>query len=95
MLEAETAFFEENKANWASSHPGKFALIKGSEALGFYDTRDEALVEGARRIGLTPFLVRNVTEPEEPVRIPAMGVGVLSANPPSAVQPTGQDTGRK
>ena len=85
MLETEIAFFEEHKTEWASDHPGKFALVKGQQALGFYDTREDALVDGARRLGLTPFLVRHVSEPEDQVRIPAMALGVLSANPSLAL----------
>ena len=85
MLQVETAYFEEHRAEWATAHPGKFALVRGREALGFYDTREEALVEGARRVGLSAFLVRHVSEPEEEARIPALIAGVLSAYPPSSV----------
>ena len=85
MLEVETAFFEEHQAEWAREHPGKFVLVKAREVTGFYDSREDALVAGARCMGLVSFLVRHVSDPDEPVTNPAMSVGVLSANPPPAV----------
>ena len=85
MLEAETRFFEENQAKWKEQSPGKFALVKGAELIGFFDTLDEALVAGVRQFGLTPFLVRGVDEAPVEVRIPAMVLGVLHADPAFAV----------
>jgi len=85
MLETERQFFEENRAKWAEAHPDKFVVVNGREALGFFDTREDALVAGVRQVGLQSFLVRSVSEPEAEVRIPAMTAGVLGADPTSAV----------
>lgn len=81
MLDQELKIFEDNLPEWLESHSGKFTLIKGDELIGFYDTTDEALKEGAQRFGLQPFLIRRVSPEQEEISIPAMTIGVLNANP--------------
>ena len=80
-LERELKFFAENKAKWAGNYPGKFALVKEQELIGFFDQPESALAEGARLFGTESFLVRQVNAPEEPVYIPALTLGLLHANP--------------
>lgn len=80
MLETERQFYSENLASWLTQYPGKYALVKGRELIGTFDTNEEALAEGARRFGLEPFLVRRVQEKQEDVSIPALTLGILRAN---------------
>jgi hypothetical protein len=80
MLETERQFYSENLANWLSQFPGKFALVKGQELIGTFDTNEQALSEGARRFGLEPFLVRRVQERQDDVNVPALTLGILRAN---------------
>jgi hypothetical protein len=60
---------------------GKVVLVKDEELIGAFNTIEEALAEGARRFGLTPFLVREVTASEEKkVKIPALTLGLPRAD---------------
>ena len=81
MLETEREFFDQIRGQLFSDHSGKFVLIKGSELIGAFATIEEAVTEGARRFGLEPFLVRQVVQNvESDVNIPALELGILSAN---------------
>jgi hypothetical protein len=44
---------------------GKFALVKG-ESIAVFPTVDDALDAGYERFGVEPFLVKEITEHEEP-----------------------------
>lgn len=56
-------------------------LVKDAELIGAFNTIDDALAEGARRFGLTPFLVRQVTATKEKeIDIPALKLGILRAD---------------
>jgi len=85
MLEAELNFLQSNKLEWAKRYAGKFVLVKERELVGAFDTYEAALVEGAKRFHLQPFLVRPVDQPEREVSIPALELGLIRANPPHAV----------
>jgi len=79
MLETELQIFRGHLPEWLQSHPSEYALVKGDVVIGFFDTVDRALEEGARRFGLESFLVRQV-EPQEPeIFIPALALNLLHA----------------
>lgn len=81
MLEKERQYFLEHRAELLSWHLGKVVLIKDEELIGAFNTIEEALAEGARRFGLTPFLVREVSAAEEKeINIPALTLGLLRAD---------------
>lgn len=86
MLEQELAFFDARLPEWLEKHRDRVALVKGDALIGFYDTDEIAIVEGARRFGLQPFLVRRVREAPEPVQAPALVLGLLRADPQSIRQ---------
>jgi hypothetical protein len=86
MLEDELRFYEQHQSEWADKYPGKFVLVRRDDLVGVYDSLEDALAEGARRFGLTPFLVRPADGPPTEVRIPALIVGVLNADPSYPVQ---------
>jgi hypothetical protein len=46
------------------AHEGKFVLIQGETVVDFYSSYDDALKEGYKRFGLTPFLVKQVSAVE-------------------------------
>lgn len=81
MLEKELAFFEKNKEKWLAQFEGKFVLVKGEELAGVYDTNEEALSAAASRFGLVPCLIRRVTQIQEDIKLPALTLGLLYANP--------------
>ncbi len=81
MLDTERQYFAEHRAELVSRHMGQFVVIRDDELIGAFNTIEEALAEGARRFGLTPFLVRQVTvTEEEEVNIPALTLGILRAD---------------
>jgi hypothetical protein len=51
-----------------AGHLGRWALIKGEELVGVYDTDDDALDAGYERFGLGLFLIQPITTEERPVR---------------------------
>jgi len=79
-LREELAFCDAMKPEWLLAHEGKFVLIKGKELLGFFDTLEQAYSEGLKRLGNTPFLIKQVLK-EEPVQtIPALQYGLIRAH---------------
>lgn len=78
-LEAELSFFEKAKGELLKNHDGKFALIKGEEFCGAFDTPDNAYSEGVKRFGNVPFLVKRITLREETFRNQAFFLGLLHA----------------
>ena len=79
-LEKELARFEQLKGNLVANHNGKFALIKGDEFLGAFDSAENAYAEGVKRFGRDEFLVRRVSEKPEVYTNKALSLGLLSAH---------------
>jgi hypothetical protein len=77
VLDQEIKYYDENRTDWLSRYPDKYVLVKGRQLIGAFDTITEALAEGARRFGLDNFLVRQVGEGEQGVKIPALTLGLL------------------
>jgi len=86
MLEREINFFNLNKEVWIKQYPQKFALVKGEELIGTFDTLSDALVEASRRYGLDNYLIRKIAGSEEEIKIPAFSLGLLRANPSPTVR---------
>jgi len=89
-LEVERQFYDKNLEAWKKTYPGKFVVVKEASLLGTFDTMDQALTAGAAKYGLQSFLVRLVGETEQEVTIPALTLGLLSANPAYTDQRPGQ-----
>jgi hypothetical protein len=89
MLEQERLFYEERLQEWLPRHAGRWVLVKDRELFGVFDTIEDALAEGARRFGLRPFLVRRVEQEQPEVRVPALSLGILHADPSHAVRGPG------
>jgi hypothetical protein len=81
MLEEEIAYFRKNLADWMTKYPGRFALVKGSELIGTFETMQAALDEASQRFGLESYLIRQIAERPDDISIPALTMGILSANP--------------
>jgi hypothetical protein len=65
-LNREQAVYEANLPVWLSDHEGQYVLIKGDQADGFYESRDEALSAGYARFGVGALFVKQAL-PAEPV----------------------------
>jgi hypothetical protein len=81
MLEKELSFFDKNLKNWLTKYPGKFIVIKEEELIGVFDTNEQALSAAASRFGLQSYLIRRVQEQQEDLKLPALTLGLLYANP--------------
>lgn len=66
-LAQELATYEKERDALLKRAENKFVLIKGTEVSGTYDTREEAISEGYKRFGNTPFLTKQVVEVESPL----------------------------
>jgi hypothetical protein len=69
-LRREQAVYEAQQRRWLRGHEGEHVLIKGDEVLGFFATRDEALVVGYARFGVVPLFVKQVVAAEPIENIP-------------------------
>ena len=78
-LDTELATFEKIKADLLRNHSGKFALIKGENFVGAFDTPDNAYAEGVGLYGRDPFLVKRIAEHEEVYRNQAFVPGLMNA----------------
>lgn len=79
-LEQELQHFEKIKAELLKNHAGKFALIKGNEFVGAFDTPDNAFKEGVNRFGKEIFLIKRISQEEEVYRNQALFLGLLNAH---------------
>jgi len=86
MLDEEIKYFDEHWEEWEAAHPGKYVLIKATTLLGFYDSAEDAVMEGLRRLGRVPFLARPLSARERVVHVPAVALGVPYANPQHSVK---------
>ena len=80
-LQEERAFFDANRDKLLREHAGKFALIKGAELIGTFDTDETAYTEGVDKFGNSPFLVRKIEETDPTAQFPALTFGLLRAHP--------------
>jgi len=88
MLEKELAFYEKNLSNWLREYPGKFVIIKDEELVGVFDTNEQALSAAASRFGLDSYLIRRIQKKSEDIKLPALTLGLLYANPTHATYST-------
>jgi hypothetical protein len=63
-LEQELAAYNA-KLPELKEHEGQFALIHGSEVVGFFSTYEDAIKIGYDKFGLDPFLVKQVNTLEQ------------------------------
>jgi hypothetical protein len=61
-------FRRERPRLLAEGHEGRWALIKGEELVGLFDTRDEARNAGLARFGVVSMLVQQVLRWYKPLR---------------------------
>ena len=78
MLEQELEYYESIKETLLKHYKGKFALIKGQELIGTFDTDRQVYTEGVERFGSEEFLARPITEEESVAKYPALTLGLLT-----------------
>jgi hypothetical protein len=81
QFEEELKAFEARKPELLSVAEGKFAVFKGSEYLGVFDSPAAAYDAAVSKFGDVPFLVRQVRKVERMEQAPALSLGLLNARP--------------
>lgn len=76
LLGEEVSFYESKKDELIREHINRHLLIKGSELIGSFATREQAIVEGYRLYGTGPFLVRLTGEDTPVGYVPALALGI-------------------
>ena len=69
LFEAEMRAFEARKEELLRSCEGKFAVFRGDEFLGVFDTASGAYTAGITKWGEVPFLIKEVTREERIERV--------------------------
>ena len=61
-LQEESKFFQEHVDEWFKNEDraNKWALIKGRELIGVFDTLNEAVKAGFKRFGLEPWFTAEI-----------------------------------
>lgn len=75
-LQAELEYFAANLAELLDKAEGRFALIKGTELIGIFNTEAEAVRAGYRSFGNEAFLVKHIVEAEVPLSYTSFNLGV-------------------
>jgi hypothetical protein len=55
---------------------GQYALVKGADIVGTFETEAEAIREGYQRFGNEAFLVKHVLEADVPLNFASFNLGV-------------------
>ena len=77
LLATEIATFERELPRLlAEGHERRWAVVKGSDVISVWDTVNDALQAAHERLGLEPFLLREVLTHQ---RIPRVGWGIRKA----------------
>jgi len=66
LFETELGVFREHLGEWLLHDIGRFALIKGVEVRGPYDTQRDAITVGYETYGNVPFLTKEILPIERP-----------------------------
>jgi hypothetical protein len=75
-LGTELRYFDEHRAELLKDAAGKFALVKGQELIGLFDSENAAIRHGYETLGNVPFLVKRVTEVDIPLNFTSFNLGV-------------------
>jgi len=79
-LEVEIAYYKANKTDFLQKYEGKYALIKGRELLGVFDSPTSAYADGLKRLGNVPMLIVHIQREEPKSWIPALQLGLIRAD---------------
>jgi hypothetical protein len=76
ILKQELEFFEANRFKLLEESAGKYALVKGAEIKGIYDTELDAVRAGYQLLGNEAFLVKHIVEADIPLVFTSFSLGV-------------------
>jgi hypothetical protein len=64
-LERELAVFQQKLPEFTAEHVGKYVLIHGNDVIDFFSSYDDAIKAGYSKLGLEPFLVKQIRVMEQ------------------------------
>lgn len=76
VLQQELEFFDRERLDLVARASGKYALVKGSELIGIFDTELDAVRAGYHKIGNEAFLVKHIVEADVPLTFTSFNLGV-------------------
>jgi hypothetical protein len=80
-FQQELAAFEQRKEELLKLCPGKFAVFRGNDFLGVFDSPLAGFDAGIAKWGNVEFLIKQVVPVERPDQFPALFAGLLHAHP--------------
>lgn len=80
LLINEYKYYQSVKSKLMEESERKYALIKGQELFGLFDTDMDAYQVGVSKFGNAPFLIIRVANEEENYWIPVLELGLLNAD---------------
>jgi len=66
ILESELKTYEQHKNELLGTAGGKFVLTRGTDVIGVYNSKMDAIAQGYKQLGNVPFLVKQIVEVETP-----------------------------
>lgn len=92
-LADDIATYKAHQVEWAKEHEGEYVLIREGKLIGFSPSFSKAVRVGNHRLGLVPFLVREVREVDPVIYIPNVVPCTNTATGPAS-ELTGADHDR-
>ena len=68
MLDQELETYERHRERLLQDSEGKYVLIYRDDMLTVFESKNDAIAEGYRRLGNVPFLVKEIVQVEIPAR---------------------------
>jgi hypothetical protein len=76
VLQRELDFFDRQRVALLEKASGKYALVKGENVIGIYETELEAIRAGYQKVGDEPFLVKHIVEADVPLTFTTFNLGI-------------------
>ena len=68
MLDQELETYERHRERLLQDSEGKYVLIYRDDVVTVFESKNDAITEGYRRLGNVPFLVKEIVQVEIPAR---------------------------
>ena len=76
ILGTEIQTYEQQRENLLGTSEGKFVLIHGTQVVGIFDAKMDAIAAGYQQFGNVPFLVKQILRIEAPLNFMSNLLGI-------------------
>ena len=76
ILGTEIQTYEQQRENLLGTSEGKFVLIHGTQVIGIFDAKMDAIAAGYQQFGNVPFLVKQILRIEAPLNFMSNLLGI-------------------